>query len=387
MPVIRSQATPPVYADTARRGILSAAAANSTAEHLRADTQRSRRNAAHKVGSSANESHSLIATLLGCDPNEVFVTAGATDAYQRILSALDIPDGSTLLTTTAEFSSTFFTLREVARRSRSSLRVVPVTGDPAEDLLQIEHALDDSVALMSLTHVASDSGVRHDVDSLATVAMEQGVFVIVDAAQSLGQMPVDLSALPCDALVATGQKYLRGPSGTGFGFVRQASADLLSPLLLDLAGVSTWQTPLDYAMKPGAARFADRYRSDALDSGLAVAVREALAVDLDDVARHAAELAGRLIASLHEVDGIETHEPLPSVTGIVTLNIRGHDPRATVARLAERHCHVSAVRRGLRRFSHGPARVVRASFHLHNTTDDVDLLATELAAVAADRRD
>src|SRR5262249_45102569 len=150
------------------------------------------------------------------------------------------------------------------------------------------------------------------------LAQEVGCWYLLDATQTAGQMPLDVQALGCDALAATGRKYLRGPRATGFLYVRRERLPELHPVMLDIQGAN-WTGPDSYEMAPHARRFETWEQNFAGLLGLGVAVDYARAVGVDAIWRRVRALADGLRERLAAIPGVAVHDRGAERCGIVSL--------------------------------------------------------------------
>jgi len=203
---------------------------------------------------------------------------------------------------------------------------------------------------------------------------------ILDACQSVGQMPVDVEAIGCDMLAATGRKYLRGPRGTGFLWVRRARLAELEPPLIDQRA-ATWTGPDSYTLRADAKRFETWESYVAGRLGLKAAADYAMAVGIERMWPRLQRLAGELRRELAAVDGVVVRDEGPELCGIVTFTKADEEADALAARLRRRGINTS-VTDGPAHFdrhrrAYGPA--VRASVHAYNTEDELDRLVRTVA--------
>ncbi len=229
----------------------------------------------------------------------------------------------------------------------------------------------------------TNGGLVNPAPEIGRIARAYGVLYLLDACQSVGQLPIDVAAIGCDMLSATGRKYLRGLRGTGFLYVRRDILDRLKPSFLDLHA-ATRVDPDSYEMRPDARRFENWERNIAAQLGLGAAVDYALGWALADITERVATLADDLRRPLTDIQGVSVRDLGRRRCGIVSFTVEGELPRDIVAALRQRrmNCHTSAgstpVDTRVRRLPD----LVRASVHYYNTEEEVARYAAAVGELA-----
>ncbi|WIV57143.1 aminotransferase class V-fold PLP-dependent enzyme [Amycolatopsis nalaikhensis] len=319
------------------------------------------------------------ARLLGAEPDDIALTDNATRSWQAVFYALPFKSGDRILTSRAEYASNAIAYLQVARRTGA---VVEVVGDDESGQLDVEdlkRRVDGDVKLIAVSHVPTQGGLVNPAEEIGAVAEAAGIPFLLDACQSAGQVDLDVTRLKCDALSATGRKYLRGPRGTGFLYVRPSLRERLEPAMLDLHSAS-WTAPEEYEVDPTAKRFEVWERDFAAVFGLGAAIDYALEWGLPAIEERVAALAATLRARLTDV-GAQVHDVGAKKCGIVTFSVKGTPAAAIKARLAEANINTSISSRTSAQFDF-TARdlpdMVRASVHYYNTEDEIDLLVRQV---------
>jgi selenocysteine lyase/cysteine desulfurase len=338
----------------------------------------------YEANDEANEEHEQvyrsIATLLNAHPDEIALTESATRAWDMAFYALPWKAGDVILTAANEYASNYIAFLQVSQRS--GVRVVVVPSDPSGgiDIEALEQALqrEQQVQLIALTHVPTNNGRVQPAAEVGRLARQFGVVYLLDACQSAGQLPLDVEDLGCDLLSATARKYLRGPRGTGFLYVRRTLLSQLMPPLLDMHA-ATWKSPGEFVMRGDARRFEAWESSIACRLGVGVAVRYALDLGLSSIQARVATLADRLREGLGGVPGVTVQDvgwrDGTAQCGIVTFTHERVGVSDLVARMAAQSIVVRLNERSATLLDMEARRleaVVRASVHYYNTEDELD---------------
>ena len=324
--------------------------------------------------------YSILAQLVGAHRSEIAITDSATRAWDLAFTGMNFGAGDRILTTASEYSSNVIAFLQVAQRSGASVEVVPSRSSGEIDVDALESLIDGRVRLIAINHVPTNSGLVNPAADVGRVANAHAVPYLLDACQSVGQMPIDVEDIGCDMLSATSRKFLRGPRGTGFLYVREAMLDHLDPAVLDSSGARL-ETGNRIVMRPDARRFELWERSSALVLGMGAAATYAMDIGLDEIWKRVAMLAGTLRVSLSAVPGVTVHD-IGSVMGaIVTFSVAGREASDVKSALLEEAINVSVVMPSSAPFDAEARRLpslVRASVHYFNTEQEIDRLVAAL---------
>jgi cysteine desulfurase/selenocysteine lyase len=327
--------------------------------------------------------YDTVAELVGADRSEIALTDSATRAWDSVFSAMTFHGGDRILTTASEYASNVIAFLQVAQRTGASVEIVPSrpTGEINTDAL--DTMIDGQVRLIAINHVPTNSGLVNPAADVGRVAKAHGIPYLLDACQSVGQMPIDVEQIGCDLLSATSRKFLRGPRGIGFLYVRGSMLDHLEPTVLDLRG-ARWEALDRFVMRPDARRFELWERSPALALGMGRAAAYAMQVGLDEIWERISVLGATLRAALNGVRGVTVRD-IGSVQGaIVTFTMDGCEASDVKAALRNRAINVSVVTPGSARFDMEERQLpdlVRASVHYFNTERVIERLVEAVRAL------
>jgi selenocysteine lyase/cysteine desulfurase len=343
--------------------------------HLRLEAEIGGYEAANRAAPALERGYASIAALLGCAADEIALAENATRAWDMAFYGLGLGPGDRILTGNDEYVSNVLAFLHVG----AEVVVVPDDESGQLDVAALERLIDDRVKLIAVTHVPTNGGLVNPAAAIGRVARAAGIPFLLDACQSVGQLPLDVEALQCDMLSATGRKYLRGPRGTGFLYIRRTMLERLRPPMIDLHA-ATWTAPYRYELRPDARRFENWESYVAGRIGLGVAVDYARALGIEAIAARVTGLAETLRARLGEIPGVAVRDLGRTRCGIVSFTA-GDNPEGLRRALRARGVNTTVSTLASTRFDmerRGLDRVARASVHYYNTEDEIDRFCTIL---------
>lgn len=325
------------------------------------------------------------ARLVGGQPDEVALVENATRAFDMAFYAIPFEPGDVILTTRTEYASNFIAYLQVAKRLGAEIGVVPDDADGQVSVTALRSMLSPRVRLVAFAHVPTNNGLVQPAEAVGQVvrSARPRPLYLLDACQSAGQLPLDVGAIGCDVLSATSRKFLRGPRGAGFLWIRRDLVGQLEPPFLDLHAAE-WVSEGAYVIEPTAKRFENWESNVAARLGMGTAVDYALAVGVAEGWERLRALAEELRGRLGAMSGVRVADTGGVKGGIVTFGVEGVDVRALQVALRERGINVTVST-----FAHPVldavdrvgAGLVRASVHYYNTEDEVERFVRELEEV------
>jgi cysteine desulfurase / selenocysteine lyase len=321
------------------------------------------------------------------EPSQVIFALNCSDALNIAIRGVVQP-GDHVATTVCDHNSVLRPLRALRESAGVEVTYVPCDGQGFVSPDDVRAALRPNTRLVAVVHSSNVTGAIQPTETIGKIVREHSALYLVDAAQSLGHVPIDVTRLDCDLLAAPGHKGLLGPLGTGVLYIRPGVERQLSPLRYGGTG-----THSEEDRQPDV--LPDKYEPGNHNLiGLAGLVAATEFLQLKTVAAihaHHAKLTERLIHGLQEIDGITLHGPPASAnrTSVASITAEGYDPQELAAVLEASH-HIQS-RAGLHcaprmHASLGTAATggtVRFSPGFSTTLEEIDTVLATLREVAA----
>jgi cysteine desulfurase/selenocysteine lyase len=322
--------------------------------------------------------HEKVAGFIGAHEGITVFTKNTPEAINMVAAGLPWKAGDRVVTTVIEHHSNLLPWQNLRKRG-VELDMVGIRADYSLDLDALEKALVPATKLVAVTHASNVLGVVTPVEEIARICHDHGVLLLVDGAQSVPHMPVDISRVGCDFFAFSGHKML-GPTGTGVLWMKTPD---LEPLIVG-GGMVESVTETGYTAAEGYQKYEAGTPNIAGGIGLGAAVDYLTALGMENVHNHGEHLTDRLIRGLREVNGVHVYAPENPADriGVVSFTVDGFHPHEVAQQLDESadilvrsgfHCCQPLLERlGL------PEGTVRASFGVYNTEEEVDLLVATL---------
>lgn len=373
-----------IHLNNAGAALLAQPTLEAMTGYLRREAEIGGYEAAAEAQDSIAAAYGAIAELVGGRSEEVALFDNATHAWNAAFYSVPLRPGDRILTGRAEYGSNVLAYWQAAQRAGAEVVVVPNDAHGQLDVAALAELADERTRLIGVSHVPTSGGLVQPAADIGRIARACGALFLLDATQSAGQFPVNVEAIGCDMLTGTGRKFLRGPRGTGFLWVRTAALERLDPFVAEI-GSATWDGHQGFTWADGARRLGTWEHSYVNVVGLGSAVRQALGLGLAAIAQRAAALGARLRGQLSELPGVSTHDLGQVRCAIVTAKIDGLPAEQAAQALGRAGVNVSTTVPEHNPFDtedRGIHPLIRFSPHYYNTEDEIDR-TTELVTALA----
>jgi len=320
------------------------------------------------------DAHKKVASLIGASQGTTVFTKNTTESINIVANGLDWKRGDKIITTIIDHHSNLLPWMRL-RRHGIELEVIKSDKKGRLDLSDIEKAIDSRTKLVAVSQISNVLGTILPVKEISGICKDKGAMLLVDGAQSVPHMPVNVKDLECDFLCFSGHKML-GPTGTGVLWMRNEN---IEPLMVG-GGMVEDVSPDKYERKSGYEGFEAGTPNISGGIGLGTAADYLKEIGIDKIKAHESQLTSRLLKGLEEIESVEIYGPsdIEDRGGVVSFNIKGLEPHEVALMLDETsnilvrsglHCCIPLMKHmGLK---HG---TVRASLYIYNTEEEVERL-------------
>ena len=330
------------------------------------------------------EARAKVAGFIGADSPECIIwTRNTTESINLVANTWardNIGPGDEIVLTQMEHHSNLVPWQRVAKEKGAKLRFLPLAPDQTLDMGEADSIINGRTKLVSVVHASNSLGTINPIDELGSRARAVGAAFLVDGAQSVPHMPVDVDEMDCDFLAFSGHKML-GPTGIGVLYVKSAVLERMEPFLvggemvLEVSNEHATWNDLPMRFEAGTPSIADAI-------GLGAAIDYLDALGMDNVRQHEIQLTQYALTALQELEELDLYGPrdVQRRGGVVSFHsseVHPHDlgtflDREGIAIRTGHHCNMPLMR------LLGVAATSRASFYIYNTEEEVDALVDTL---------
>jgi cysteine desulfurase/selenocysteine lyase len=341
--------------------------------------------AARRATEEFEATREKIARVINAKPEEIAYAKNTTEAINIVAQGLRLESGDKVITTIFEHHSNLLPWLRLEREQGVKVEMVGGSKDCVLNLSEVEAAIDKKTRVLAVHHVSNSVGIIQQVEEIGKLARDYNLLYLVDAAQSVGHMPVDVRKIGCDFLAAPGHKGLLGPQGTGFLYAREGRFAELKPLLVG-GGIVTEVEGRRYGLVESPQIFDAGTPNIPGIIGLGRACEYVMDIGIERIAEREAKLTEQIL-KIADIEDVEVYGPsdLARRGGVVSFNVRGlghHDVASMLDELAKiavrsgHHCALPTMRHL------GVEGTVRASVHYYNLEEEIEKFTLTLGQIA-----
>ena len=315
---------------------------------------------------------------------EVIFTRGTTESINLVAFSVGetfIEEGDEIIVSAMEHHSNLVPWQMLCERKRCKLQFIPFDKNGVLDIETYKTLLNERTRLVSVTAVSNSLGTVNPIKEIIEIAHANNSLVMIDAAQAIQHMPIDVQALDCDFLAFSGHK-IYGPTGIGVLWGKESLLNKMVPyqgggdMIETVSLEKTIFNKLPFKFEAGTSNYVDAH-------GLAVALDFVSSVGLDVIAGHEHQLFEQMTEGLNNIDNLTIYGQSPDKAGAISFLFNGVHP-ADVGMILDKQG--IAVRTGTHCTEpvmqyYGISGTVRASFGMYNTTEEVENLVNTIARI------
>ncbi len=320
-------------------------------------------------GAEKEEARAAAARFVHASPDEIALTHNVTEGICIVAAGLALRAGDEVIVSTHEHAGN--SIPWLARRKRDGIVVRAIPGGrPQDETFElIRAAVTPRTKVIAIPHISCTIGQLFPVERIAALARERGIFFMIDGAHPVGMMPVDVRAIDCDAYATCGHKWLLGPKGTGFVYVRKERLEEIAPVWCGGESDTAWNLAEGtLSWLPTASRFDFATQNNALYLGMARAIAFQESIGVERIGERVRYLNRLLREGLEPNPKVRLLTPADSSSGLLAFIVDGVDYGTVATRLATNH-HIR-----VRMVGEAGLNCIRISTHIYNTPEQVEEL-------------
>ena len=355
---------------------------------LGAPAGRSAYREANEVERLINDARRRLADLLGAEePSRIVFTCNCTDSLNLAMHGI-LREGDHVITSVVEHNSVLRPLRYLEETANVQVTRVGCSPEGIIDPDDVRAAIQPNTRLIALVHASNVTGALQPVSEIGHLARERELLYLVDAAQSVGHVPINAREIGADLLAGPGHKGLMGPLGIGFLYIAPGIEEQVRPVRQGGTGT---QSVIDQQPSTMPDKYESGNHNVPAILGLGAGAAFLAERGLQEIRRHDQDLTNSLLEGIESVDGVTVHGPkeLDQRVGVVSITIDGHDPQDFATMLdsaysiqvrAGLHC-APLMHQALGTAAGGGT--VRLSLGAFNTDEDVKAAVEAVREIAA----
>ncbi|UFJ39259.1 aminotransferase class V-fold PLP-dependent enzyme [Brevibacillus humidisoli] len=329
-----------------------------------------------EVYAKVDEIRAKTAAFIGAKPSEIAFTKNGTEAINFVASGLNWNEGDQVILADLEFHSNYVPWLKLQNDRNVKLTVLKTDKSGVIRLDALEQAITPNTKLITVSHLPNASGALQPVKEICQLARRRGVLSLINASQTLGLVPLDVSELECDFLAACGRKWLRGPEGSGVLYIREERIGSITPTLIGWGGTSWDFDTNEYSYLPIAKRVEAGCPIIPSILGLGAAIEYADEIGIKAIYERVKKLTRYTVDKMSTVPGMEIYGPedINNRLAIIPFNIAGLTPDRITEYLEEHHIIIEAgtFMANTMLQQYGINKMARFSPHYFNTVEEID---------------
>jgi len=325
-----------------------------------------------------NSTRKKLAELLNADEEEIALTDNTSNGINIVASSISWREGDEVIISDEEHPAGVIPWFHLRNLFGVKVKVIKIGNDERSFIRRLDDSLSNRVRLVCLSHISCMTGFRLPIHEISGLTRAKRALLLIDGAQSAGQMKINMKELGCDIYSISGQKWIMGPEGTGALYVRRELIDKLHCINAGYRSVKAFSLEREeMALHDSSRRFEIADKNSALLAGMGEAIDFLVRIGMGKIEERIKDLALKLIYSLKEIPGVDILSPYKDVvyhSGLVSITIKDKIASEIVNNLYQNKKIIC------RHF--GSRNIIRFSVNFFNTEEEIKKVAEAVKAIS-----